>query len=233
MVGKWHLGYKPELTPPHRGFDDSFGFLSGAHNYLPGSRRSDLRRGMEIVKKEMGYLTDAFGREAVAFIKKDKEKPFFLYFPFNAVHAPLEAAEKHLKRVEGIKNPNRRTYAAMTLALDEAVGRLRETLRKEGVEENTLIFFFSDNGGPTPQTTSSNAPLRGYKGQVWEGDIRIPFLMQWKGQLPEGMVFQEPVSSLDIVPIVLAATGIGVKPEDNLDGVNLLPYLRGEKVGRL
>jgi arylsulfatase A-like enzyme len=232
MVGKWHIGYKPELTPPKRGFDEFFGFLSGAHNYLPGSRRSELRRGMEAVTGEKEYLTDAFGREAVAFIQKNKAKPLFLYLPFNAVHSPLEAAEKHLKRVEGIKDVNRRTYAAMTLAMDDAVGRVLETLRKEGLEEKTLVFFLSDNGGPTPQTTSSNAPLRGYKGQVWEGGIRIPFMAQWKGHLPAGKVYGEPVISLDIVPTVLAAIGKPAKPDEKLDGVNLLPYLTGDKAGK-
>ena len=232
MVGKWHVGYKPELTPPKRGFDEFFGFLSGAHNYLPGSRRSELRRGMEAITGEKEYLTDAFGREAVAFIEKNKERPFFLYLPFNAVHSPLEAVEKYLKRVEGIKDANRRTYAAMTVAMDDAVGRVLDTLRKESLEENTLIFFLSDNGGPTPQTTSSNAPLRGYKGQVWEGGIRIPFMVQWKGKLPAGKVFSDPVVSLDIVPTVLAAVGKPVKPDEKLDGVDLLPFLTAEKPGR-
>jgi arylsulfatase A-like enzyme len=232
MVGKWHVGYKPELTPPKRGFDEFFGFLSGAHNYLPGGRRSELRRGMEAITDEKEYLTDAFGREAVAFIQKNKARPFFLYLPFNAVHGPLEASEKYLKRVEGISDAKRRTYAAMTMAMDDAVGRVLDTLRQEGLEESTLIFFLSDNGGPTPQTTSSNAPLRGYKGQVWEGGIRIPFMVQWKGHLPAGKVCTEPVISLDVVPTVLAAAGKAVAPDDNLDGVNLLPYLAGDKAGR-
>jgi arylsulfatase A-like enzyme len=232
MFGKWHLGYKAELTPTRRGFDEFYGFLSGAHNYLPGSRRSDLRRGMEEVTDEKEYLTDAFGREAVAFIQKNKSRPFFLYLPFNAVHSPLEAVEKYLKRVEGIKDDKRRTYAAMTVAMDDAVGRVLDALRKEGLEENTLVFFLSDNGGPTLQTTSSNAPLRGYKAQVWEGGIRIPFIMQWKGHLPAGKVCTEPVISLDIVPTGLAAVGQAAKPEDRLDGVDLLPYLTGQKSGR-
>jgi arylsulfatase A-like enzyme len=232
MVGKWHLGYKPELTPSKRGFDEFYGFLSGAHNYLPGGRRSELRRGMETSTDEKEYLTDAFGREAVAFIQKNKAKPFFLYLPLNAVHGPLEATEKYLKRVEGIENATRRTYAAMTVAMDAAVGRALDTLRKEGLEENTLIFFLSDNGGPTPQTTSGNAPLRGYKAQVWEGGIRVPFIVQWKGKLPARKVFSPPVVSLDIVPTVLAAVGCAAKPEDKLDGVDLLPYLSGEKPGR-
>jgi len=232
VVGKWHLGYKPELTPPRRGFDEFFGFLSGAHNYLSSGRRGELRRGMETVGGEKEYLTDAFGREAVAFIQKNKAKPFFLYLPFNAVHTPLEATEKYLKRVEHIGDAKRRTYAAMTVAMDDAVGRVLETLRTEGLEDNTLIFFLSDNGGPTPHTTSSNGPLRGYKGQVWEGGIRVPFMVQWKARLPAGKVFSEPVSSLDIVPTVMAAVGRPAGPDDRLDGVNLLPYLVGEKPGR-
>ena len=232
MFGKWHLGYKPEFTPPMRGFDEFYGFLGGTHNYLPGGRRCELRRGMEPVLDEKEYLTDAFGREAVAFIRKNKTNPFFLYLAFNAVHAPLEASEKYLKRVEGIGDARRRTYAAMTVAMDDAVGRVLETLRAEGLEENTLIFFLSDNGGPTPQTTSSNAPLRGVKGQVWEGGIRVPFLAQWKGRLPAGTVFTEPVASLDIAPTLLAAVGRTAKPEDKFDGTDLLPYLSGRKTGR-
>ncbi len=159
MVGKWHVGYKPELTPPQRGFDDFFGFLEGAHDFLTGGKRDKIVRGTEPVK-ETEYLTDAFGREASAFITKNKEKPFFLYLPFNAVHSPLQASEDYLKRAEAIRDRDRRTYAAMTIAMDDAVGRVLETLRKEGIEDNTLVFFLSDNGGPTPQTTSSNAPLR-------------------------------------------------------------------------
>ena len=232
MVGKWHLGYRPELTPPKRGFDEFYGFLSGAHNYLPGGRRSELRRGMDAVLDEKEYLTDAFGREAAAFIDRNKDRPFFLYLPFNAVHAPLEAAQKYADRAKSIKDATRRTYAAMTIALDDAVGRVLDTVRKADLEQNTLIFFLSDNGGPTPQTTSSNAPLRGYKGQVWEGGIRVPFMAQWKGHLPAGKVLADPVASLDIVPTVLAAAGKAAKPEAKLDGVNLLPHVSGEKAGR-
>jgi len=187
---------------------------------------------MEAMAGEKEYLTDAFGREAVAFIQKNKAKPFLLYLPSNAVHGPLEASEKYLKRVEGISHAKRRTYAAMTMAMDDAAGRVLDALRQEGLEESTLIFFLSDNGGPTPQTTSSNAPLRGYKGQVWEGGIRIPFMVQWKGHLPAGKVCTEPVISLDVVPTVLAAVGRPAKPEDKLDGVDLMPYLSGEKSGR-
>ncbi|MCX8036918.1 MAG: sulfatase-like hydrolase/transferase [Candidatus Sumerlaeia bacterium] len=228
MVGKWHVGFKPELTPPQRGFDEFFGFLGGANNYIPSRARNTIFRGNETVNEEE-YLTDAFGREAVAFIEKNKDKPFFLYLPFNAVHSPLEAIEKYLARFPNISDPKRRTYAAMTAAMDDAVGRVLETLRRLNLEDNTLIFFVSDNGGPTLQTTSSNLPLRGYKAQVLEGGIRVPFLVQWKSRLPAGKVYAHPVIQLDIFPTAVAAAGETISPEWKLDGVNLLPYLTGEK----
>jgi len=232
IIGKWHLGYKPELTPTKRGFDEFFGFLGGAHMYFPDNKTRKLFHNTEMIKDEKEYLTDAFSREASLFIKKNKDNPFFLYFAFNAVHTPLEATEKYLKRVEEIKDQKRRIFGAMKIAMDDAVGCVLNTLKEEGLEENTIIFFLSDNGGPRFQTTSSNSPLRGDKGQLYEGGIRVPFLMQWKGKIPEGKLFNEPVSSLDIVPTVLSAIGIQIKPEDKLDGVNLLPYVKGEKSGK-
>jgi len=181
MVGKWHLGYRQELQPTRRGFDEFFGFLEGANNYLPGRRgaRNPILRGTEPVE-EKEYLTDAFAREAAAFIDKRARDPFFLYLAFNAVHSPMEAIEGYLRRFSSIKDEKRRTYAAMSAALDDGVGRVLSALRRHRLEEDTLLFFWSDNGGPTPQTTSSNLPLRGYKAQVYEGGIRIPAMVQWK-----------------------------------------------------
>jgi arylsulfatase A-like enzyme len=150
LIGKWHLGYKPELTPTKRGFDEFFGFLSGAHNYLSATGSSKLLRGMEKVVDEKEYLTNAFTRESVAFIKKNKDKPFFLYLSFNAVHSPLQATEKYIKRVEGINDPTRLIFGAMKIAMDDAVGYVLNTLKKEGLEENTIIFFLSDNGRTNP-----------------------------------------------------------------------------------
>jgi len=231
MVGKWHLGSTPEFTPPQRGFDAFFGFLGGAHAYLPGQRGAGIYRGnTEIVEKE--YLTDAFAREAVAFIDQHKGEPFFLYLPFNAVHAPLQAPEKYLSRFPDIKDQKRRTFAAMTAAMDDAVGRVMGKLDELTLTGQTLVVFISDNGGPTPTTSSGNGPLRGFKSQVWEGGIRIPFMMQWPGRLPAGKIYDQPVISLDVHPTIAAATGAAMSPDWKLDGVNLLPFLTGGAAGR-
>jgi arylsulfatase A-like enzyme len=229
MVGKWHLGYRPEYLPLKRGFDEFFGFPGGAHSYLDwkdrGREGNPVMRGDTVVE-ENTYLTDAFAREAAAFIEKHRSRPFFLYVPFNAVHAPLEAIQKYQDRFAAISDPKRRTYAAMMSAMDDAIGAILGKLRQHNIEDDTLVFFVSDNGGPTVQTTSSNHPLRGYKGQVYEGGIHVPFLVQWKRRLPKGVVYDNPVIALDILPTAVAAAG--GTPAANLDGVNLLPYLTGQ-----
>jgi arylsulfatase A-like enzyme len=233
LVGKWHLGNAPKFHPQKRGFDEFFGFLGGAHPYFPG-RGAPIFRGTEAVA-EKEYLTDAFAREAVAFIDRHKARPFFLYLAFNAVHTPMQATEGRLKRFAAIADPTRRTYAAMTAAMDEAVGRVLDKLRSAGLEKDTLIFFFSDNGGPTMRGTtingSRNTPLRGSKRTTLEGGIRVPFVVQWKGKLPAGKVYPRPVIQLDVLPTALAAAGVAVKPEWKLDGVDLLPHLAGRKEG--
>jgi arylsulfatase A-like enzyme len=228
MFGKWHLGYRPEFLPINRGFDEYFGFLGGAHSYLDasGDPHNPIVRDAKVVT-DVDYTTTAFGREAAAFIERHKAEPWFVYLPFNAVHAPLQAPTEYLTRFAGIEDEKRRTYAAMTAALDDAVGVVLSKLKERQLEENTLIFFVSDNGGPTPQTTSSNKPLRGFKATTWEGGIRVPFFVQWKGRLPAGVVYAQPVIQLDILPTVLAAAAIEAQPDWKLDGVNLLPYLEG------
>ena len=233
MFGKWHLGYRPELLPTKRGFDEFFGFPGGAHSYLNAKDRpaNPIMRGTERVT-DMTYTTDEFAHEAVSFMERHQKEAFFIYLPFNAVHAPLETIEKYRARFTAISDPKRRTYAAMLSALDDGVGNVLAKLRELKLEENTLVFFLSDNGGPTPQTTSSNLPLRGYKTQVLEGGIRIPFLVQWKGQLPAGKVYDLPVSALDLHPTAIAAAGGKLTAEAKLDGVNLLPFLTGEKKGQ-
>lgn len=228
--GKSHLGYAPPYHPLKRGFDEYFGFLGGAHDYLDaaGDKHNPILRGTEPVNN-IGYTTEDFANEAVKFIDKHKEEPWFCYLAFNAVHAPLEATPKYLERFKGVEPRKRHIFCGMLSAMDDAVGHVLATIREQGQEENTLIFFFSDNGGPTAQTTSNNGPLRGFKAQTWEGGIRIPYMVQWKGKIPAGKVDDRPVIQLDIHPTALAAAGVDVKPEWKLDGVNLLPYLTGEK----
>ncbi len=231
MVGKWHLGYEPKFHPMKRGFDEYFGFLGGAHSYLDnGDNRNQILRGTAAVK-EVSYLTDMFGDEAVAFIERQKDKPWMLYLPFNADHAPMHAKEEYLAKFAHLKDPLRQKFAAMHAAMDDQIGRVLETLRKHKLEENTLIFFVSDNGGPTQANASRNTPLRGFKAQTWEGGIHVPFLAQWKGTLPAGKVYEQPVIQLDFLPIALAAAGVEAKADWKLDGVNLLPYLTGKQKG--
>lgn len=233
-VGKWHLGSAPEFHPLRRGFDEFFGFLPGAHTYFAQGRPTILRGTESVDERE--YLTDAFGREAVAFIEQHKEQPFFLYLAFNAVHTPMEATDERLAKFASIEDRTRRTYAAMLYAMDEAIGRVLETLKSRGLDEKTLVVFFSDNGGPTmPGTTingSINAPLRGSKRTTLEGGVRVPFVLRWKGRLPAGKIYDHPVIQLDLLPTALAAAGVEVVPEWKLDGVDLLPYLLGEKPGK-
>ena len=224
MVGKWHLGHNENFHPTKRGFDEYFGFLGGANSYTSG--QNIFRGTMPVQEKE--YLTEAFAREAVAFVDKQKKDPFFLYLAFNAVHTPLEESPKHLFEIDKIPNKNRRTYASMVFAMDDAVGKLLAKLEKENLAENTLIFFISDNGGPEGANFSDNGPLNGVKATTWEGGIRVPFFVQWKASLPKGKTFDNPVIQLDILPTILAATGGEFSHKKKLDGVNLLPYLKGE-----
>jgi len=182
-----------------------------------------LRAGQPVVEHE--YLTDAFTREAVDFIQRRKDQPFFLYLAYNAVHSPLQGAEQYMKQFEHIEDIHRRIFAAMLANLDHSVGRVLNKVRQVGLEDNTLIFFLSDNGGPTRELTSSNLPLRGGKGQMYEGGLRIPFMVQWKGQLPAGTLYPGFVVSVDISATAASIAGATSK---NIDGVNLLPFLQGK-----
>lgn len=230
LVGKWHLGAAPPMRPTRRGFDEFFGFLGGAHSY---TNATGILRGDEQVK-ELDYTTDAFGREAIAFIERHRAKPWFLYLAFNAVHTPMDATEDRLAKFSRVEEKKRRTYDAMMLAMDEAIGRVRQKLVEAGLEKNTLVLFISDNGGPTmPGTTvnaSRNDPFRGSKRTTLEGGVRVPFLLSWPGRVKPG-VYNQPVIQIDAHATALAVAGVDPKPEWKLDGVNLLPFLSGEKAG--
>jgi len=229
IVGKWHLGHRAHQAPQKRGFDEFFGFLGGGHSYVDAQRdaANPILRGTDPVN-EREYLTDAFTREAVAFIERHEDESFFLYLAYNAVHTPMDVSTKRQERFAGITDPKRRTFATMLAALDDGVGAVLNRLRKSGLERNTLIFFLSDNGGPTRSNTSRNDPLSGYKGQVLEGGIRVPFLAQWRGAIPEGKVYEHPVIALDILPTAVSAAGGEISADARVEGVNLLPYLKGE-----
>jgi arylsulfatase A-like enzyme len=238
LVGKWHLGHRSEMHPTRRGFDEFFGFLGGGNTYFREPlAKSRIQRGHEtVVEKE--YLTDALGREAVNFIDRHKSEPFFLYLAFNAPHMPLEADKERLKKFPETTDPKRRPYAAMVSALDDAVGRVQAKLRDINAVQDTLIVFFSDNGGPSrptwPGTTANgsiNAPLRGSKRQTLEGGVRVPFVMAWPGHLPQGIDYHQPVIQLDVLPTALTAAGIPIDSKDKLDGVNLLPFLTEKASG--
>jgi arylsulfatase A-like enzyme len=187
-----------------------------------------IRGGQPVVETE--YLTDALTREAVDFIDRHDDKPFFLYLPYNAVHSPLQGADAYMRKFSHIEDIQRRIFAAMLANMDDSVGAVLKQLRKSGLEENTLVFFLSDNGGPTRELTSSNAPLRGQKGMMYEGALRVPFMVQWKGAIPAGKVYDNPVSSLDIY--ATAAANAKAKAPKNIEGVNLIPFLTGENSGR-
>jgi arylsulfatase A-like enzyme len=229
-VGKWHLGSDARFHPQQRGFHEFFGFTGGAHDYFSFE---NIQRGTTPVK-ESSYLTDAIGREGCDFIRKNGEHPWFLYLAFNAVHTPMQADDTRLQKLKTtgrFSDPTRLTYAAMMVAMDDAIGQVRRTLIETNQANNTLIVFISDNGGPTmPGVTvnaSRNTPLRGSKRTTLEGGIRVPFLMTWPQHLKPA-VYDHPVIQLDVHSTALAAAGITDVSAGSLDGVNLLPYLNGE-----
>ena len=235
LVGKWHLGDDDAHHPLARGFDEFFGFLGGANPYLPAGPKAvvpRILRGQDPAD-EKGFLTEAFAREASAFIELHQKEPFFLYLAFNATHGPLQAPQKYLDKFASIADETRQTYAAMTSVLDDAVGVVLQKLKATGLEQNTLVFFVDDNGGPTDVNGSLNTPFRGVKGETREGGIRTPFFVRWPAKLPVGKTYDQPVIQLDIHPTALAAAGVSLAADSKpLDGVNLLPFLTGEKSGQ-
>jgi arylsulfatase B len=175
---------------------------------------------------ERANLTDAFTREANDFITRHRTQPFFLYLAYNAVHSPMQAPEAYLAKFAHLPDLHRRLFAAMLAHLDDSVGRVLAHLRATGLAENTLVVFLSDNGGPTKELTSRNDPLRGGKGELWEGGIRVPFIVSWPGRITP-RTDATPVISLDATATALALAGISAPPTP-LDGVNLWPLLSGK-----
>jgi arylsulfatase A-like enzyme len=230
-IGKWHLGSSPAHAPWRRGFDESFGFIGGGHRYIgwtPDGQQYTLpitRNGQPVEVKE--HLTAAFAKEAVSFIDRHPDKPWFLYLAFNAPHGPQEPTAEREKLFAGIEPERRRKYLAQITLLDDAVGIVTRALAESGQAKRTLVFFLSDNGGPVT-VPAKNEPLRGMKGQVYEGGMRVPFVVSWPGRLPAGATYDSPVSSLDIFATAVALAEVSVPTGKKYDGVNLMPYLEGK-----
>ena len=243
-VGKWHLGTHTGLQPQDRGFDEFYGFLTGGHDYFPENltledlsevkkewqwyRTKLLHNGKRVATDE--YLTDELSHMAVDFVERKKDQPFFLYLAYNAPHTPMQATQKYLDRFPTIENERRRTYAAMVSAVDDGVGRLLDKLDEHNLAKDTLVVFLSDNGGAT-NNASRNKPFSGAKGSLYEGGLRVPFAMRWPGTIPAGIDYENPVISLDIAATIVAQAGAEIPADKPLDGVNLIPYLRGEAKG--
>lgn len=248
VIGKWHLGADEEHRPLQRGFDYHYGFYQAFSWYADTTDREIInvrhkgimdsyiwdrgregdaliRRGTEILD-EKEYLTDKLAQEAIGFIDRNKEKPFLLYVPFNAPHTPFQARKQEVKKFEskGLDR-NHAVYYAMIESLDRAVGAIHDKVKATGLEEQTLIFFLSDNGGATYTDATTNAPLKGGKFSLYEGGINVPFIAKWKGHIPSGTVYEAPVSSLDIFVTAAGAANASLPPGRLYDGVNLLPFL--------
>lgn len=235
-VGKWHMGLAPQFFPLNRGFHEFFGMKGGSRGYFPipgkpGPGQVMWKNQEEYPEEDLRYLTDDFTDAAIDFIQRHPATPFFLYLSYNAVHTPMHAEAEDLEAFADLGDKTRRTYAAMDKALDDGVGRVLETLRDLGLEQNTLVFFINDNGGAT-NNGSDNGPLRGMKGSKWEGGIRVPFMVKWPARFPAGTTYEAPVSALDILATSVAAAGgdPGAHPKP-LDGVNLIPFLTGTSQG--
>lgn len=187
------------------------------------------RGGQPVEEKE--YLTDALTREGVSFIDRNADRPFFLYMAYNAVHSPLQGADKYMQKFAHIEDIHRRIFAAMLSNLDDSVGEILAGLKQHNLENDTLVFFLSDNGGPTRELTSSNLPLRGEKGTMYEGGIRIPFMVKFPGRIPAGKTFSQPVISLDMFATAVSISGATVPKKTVIDGVDLLPFLTSNSDG--
>lgn len=231
-IGKWHLGDDAEYHPNQRGFDEFYGMISGHRSYFPdkpGSKRNakSVQHNGTYVDFE-GYYTDVLGHKAIEFIKKNQDQPWFTYLSYTAVHTPMEATKEDLALFEG---HSRQTLAAMTWALDRSVGEVIKALEETGQLDNTIIYFFSDNGGPSLSNQSSNYPLKGVKGMEFEGGHRVACAMKWKGHFPEGKKYDELTSSLDVFTTSIKAAGIETTTGKPLDGVDLKPYVNNKITG--
>lgn len=247
VIGKWHMGMHPRFDPKYFGFDQSYGILGAGSLYAPlGDERIVESRhdwdfadftawqnmyyyvqenGKQSVPEGKPYLTDYFANKAVQYIEENKKNRFFMHLAFTAPHGPFQAQKTYYDKLSHIKDHNKRVYYAMIQNLDDAIGKVKEKLAKEGLLENTLIVFASDNGGATYTRACNNQPFYGGKMSDFEGGLVVPFMMQWSGHIKPNSEYKNSVSLLDIVPTVLSATNSALIASVPLDGVNLIPFL--------
>ncbi len=227
IVGKWHLGhFAPEYLPTRRGFDRQYGHYNGALDYNTHMRDGgfDWHRD-DKVNHDKGYATHLIGKEASAIVTDhDTSKPLFLYVPFNAVHTPHQAPKKYLDMYPDLQG-NRKIYAAMLTALDDAVGQIVATIDAKQMRQNTLFIFSSDNGGPAPGRVTDNGPLRAGKGTIYEGGTRVVAFATWDGHIKPGSTITEPMHVVDWYPTLLGLAGAKIEQKLPLDGKDVLPTL--------
>lgn len=238
VFGKWHVGGADRFHPTKRGFNTFFGFRGGRRSYFKRDVTSTIQDDLEYMESGFGniaetdqYLTDALGDAAANFIEENKEQPFLVYLSFNAPHSPMDATVEDLAQfpdLTGLRQKN----AAMTFAMDRAIGTVMDKLKALDLEENTLVVFTNDNGGPTDQNAGNNHPFSGTKSNYLEGGIRVPFIAKWPAVIKPNSEFKYPVSTLDLVPTFVAAGKGNVASLNGLDGKNLLPYIIGNETGR-
>lgn len=236
IFGKWHLGDADRYHPLNRGFDEFYGFRGGDRSYFPydpkpAQNDQRLERNMGHFEEHDGYLTDTLGDEAAAFIDRNQDHPFFFMLSFNAVHTPMDAKPEDLAQFPQLE-AKRQKVAAMTLAMDRAVGAVLTKLETLGLDDNTLIVFTNDNGGPTDKNASNNYPLSGSKSNHLEGGIRMPFIAKWPHKIQAGSRYDFPVSTMDLVPTFFAAGGGDISNIENTDGVDIMPFISGDNHAR-
>ncbi len=253
-LGKWHLGEAPPFRPEAQGFDESLGFYAGGSMFLPEDDPGVVNAKQDfdpidrflwanlpfMVRKDGGdpfrpsaYMTDYLAAEAVAAIEANRNRPFLLYLAFNAPHTPLQALRSDYDALAGIESHTERVYGAMMRSLDRAVGRVLDALREEGLEENTLVFFSSDNGGANyVGLPDLNRPYRGWKMTFFEGGVHMPLFAKWPRGLPKGAAVAAPVAHFDVFATAAAAAGAAVPGDRPIDGVDLAPFANGRAGGR-
>ncbi len=230
LIGKWHLGYPEAFHPNHRGYGHFYGLLQGSRSYYPYKKQSKDRviRHNNTPTPESGYITDRLGDAACDFIESNKDEPFYLFVSFTAPHGPLEPRNGgyDAERIKHIAHEDRRNYAGLIVALDDNVGKVLATIANNELADGTMVIFTNDNGGPGGKDSTSNYPLKGHKGSLNEGGIRVPWAMSWPGVISPGSVIDEPIITMDILPTVIEAAGGRVDPDWRLDGRSMLPLLK-------